>query len=74
VQREDGWLMLFRGREAVLRFQERHAAEILGPRCSHCPGSALVCRARAGRPSLAPWHATPLTPTGNRNENASLVL
>jgi hypothetical protein len=28
VQREDGWLVLFRGREAILRVQEQHVQSL----------------------------------------------
>lgn len=28
VEREDGWVVLFRGREAVLRVQEAHVREM----------------------------------------------
>jgi hypothetical protein len=33
VEREDGWVVLFRGREAILRVQEAHVKEMeqVGP-------------------------------------------
>ena len=50
VQQKDGWIVLFRGSEAILRLQEAH---VLGPACEAQPPAVRAAASASTRASVA---------------------